>query len=365
MRIAVVTTSYPTHTEDPSGHFVRAEVRSLLSFGHEVTLFAPRADGRPSEPGVRLVELPHLGLFGWPGAIERMKQNPWTALGSVPFIHQARRKLKQEGPFDELIAHWAVPGFWPICRDFEGVTTVVVHGSDVGLVERLPRSLQRRVLTAMTRPQVRVRTVSADLRARLDRLTRAHALALRNVRVAPAALDTPTLPDKEELRRVLGLTKAPLVVVVGRVVKDKRIDIAIEATRLAFGRAPTIIGDGPERAALMKRHPDAEWLGQLPRDMTLRWIKAAHVLLSASLHEGAPTVVREARTLGTPVVAVAAGDLKQWAEDDPGLRVVDDTPGANPVVRLSAALQLSLGDWQECAASAASLGESAASGGVD
>jgi glycosyltransferase involved in cell wall biosynthesis len=49
------------------------------------------------------------------------------------------------------------------------------------------------------------------------------------------------------------------------------------------------------------------------------------VLLSASRHEGAPTVVREARALGTPVVACAAGSLAALAESDDGIWIVPDT----------------------------------------
>lgn len=362
MKIAVVTTSYPTQREDPSGHFVQAEIRRLLACGHQVTLLAPRAKGRPSEPHLHLVELTHLGLFGWPGALERLKQRPWSVLGVLPYVLEARRALARWGPFDEVIAHWSIPGFWPICRDFGGVTVVVVHGSDVGLLERLPRPLQRRVLVAMTRPNVRVRAVAAELGARLKRLAREQALELGEVRVEPCAIEMPTLPDQDELRRLLGVTTAPLVLVVGRVVKDKRLDIAIEATRLAFGCAPTIIGDGPERLGLMRRYPEVRWLGQLPREMTLRWIKAAHLLCSASLHEGAPTVVREARLLGTPVVAVNAGDLKQWADGDHGLRVVDSAPDGSQTERLAAAFRLILENRPACAAAVASMdgsGESA------
>jgi len=41
--------------------------------------------------------------------------------------------------------------------------------------------------------------------------------------------------------------------------------------------------------------------------------------VSASLHEGAPTVVREARALDTAVVARAAGSLRSLAAMDPGI----------------------------------------------
>jgi teichuronic acid biosynthesis glycosyltransferase TuaC len=52
-------------------------------------------------------------------------------------------------------------------------------------------------------------------------------------------------------------------------------------------------------------------------------MSAADLLLSASRHEGAPTVVREARALGTPVVATDAGDLRAWAAADAGIWLVD------------------------------------------
>ena len=67
-----------------------------------------------------------------------------------------------------------------------------------------------------------------------------------------------------------------------------------------------------------------ETAGRVPRDVALAWIAAADVLLSASRDEGAPSVVREARTLGTRVVAVAAGDLREWSRFDPGLTVIPE-----------------------------------------
>ena len=44
-------------------------------------------------------------------------------------------------------------------------------------------------------------------------------------------------------------------------------------------------------------------------------------LLHTSSAEGAPTVIREARALGVPVVACAAGDVASWAESDDGIFV--------------------------------------------
>jgi glycosyltransferase involved in cell wall biosynthesis len=83
-----------------------------------------------------------------------------------------------------------------------------------------------------------------------------------------------------------------------------------------------VLGDGPELERLMARFPAARFIGHVERAQALAYISAADVLVSASLREGAPSVVREARALGTPVVCLEAGDVKKWAETDPGLSVV-------------------------------------------
>jgi teichuronic acid biosynthesis glycosyltransferase TuaC len=331
MRIAVVTSSYPSQSEDPSGHFVSAEVRALIEVGHEVTLLVPKASCPRSVPLARLCELPHGELFGWPGTLARLRQRPWRMLGLVPYTLAARRQLAAQGPFDQVVAHWILPAFWPICRDFEGQTVVVAHGSDVRLLERLPAPLQHSIVTALGRDNVRLRSVSRELAMRLQRLARANQAKEFAIVVEPARLDVPTLPARPELRRQLGLSPAPLVVIVGRAVKDKRMDVAIEAVRAATTLAalPTpphvlVIGDGPERVAWMRRFTEVKWLGQLGRSDTLRYIRTANLLVSASVQEGAPTAIREARCLGTEVVAARAGDLVEWSTNDPELHVVED-----------------------------------------
>jgi hypothetical protein len=53
-------------------------------------------------------------------------------------------------------------------------------------------------------------------------------------------------------------------------------------------------------------------------------MRAADVIVSASEREGAPTVIREARALGTAVWTSAVGDVALWAALDPGIRVLDE-----------------------------------------
>jgi glycosyltransferase involved in cell wall biosynthesis len=96
--------------------------------------------------------------------------------------------------------------------------------------------------------------------------------------------------------------------------------------RLALSRAPSrivVLGDGPLAPALARLDPSVTALGQRLRPEALAWIAAADLVVSASRNEGAPTVIREARALGVPVLAVPAGDLRAWAATDPGIELID------------------------------------------
>jgi glycosyltransferase involved in cell wall biosynthesis len=110
-----------------------------------------------------------------------------------------------------------------------------------------------------------------------------------------------------------------LAVVVARLVPDKRVGTALDAIAHLPAVQVVVIGGGPLLAELRARFQQVRFTGELPRAQALEWIASANVLVSASLLEGAPTVVREARALGVPVVACPAGDLTLWAERDPGL----------------------------------------------
>jgi teichuronic acid biosynthesis glycosyltransferase TuaC len=98
--------------------------------------------------------------------------------------------------------------------------------------------------------------------------------------------------------------------------------VALEACERLSALHVVVVGDGPERPRLMQRFPRARFVGQVARPLALAYVAAADALVSASLHEGAPSVVREARALGTAVVCLEAGDLRRWAERDAGIHVV-------------------------------------------
>ena len=121
------------------------------------------------------------------------------------------------------------------------------------------------------------------------------------------------------------------LLIVSALVPYKRIDIAIEASRLS--NVPLrIIGDGPERATLARliaaTRADVQLLGPVSdaavRDMYRR---AAAVLLPGEEDFGIAPV--EAQACGRPVIAYARGGaLETVVEGVTGLLVQDSTPEA-------------------------------------
>ncbi len=328
--IAVVTTSFPRFPGDAAGHFVLAEVRELERQGARVTVIAAGDSAAPPAGDVHFVG--GSALFDWPGALPRLRERPLRGLLALTFVVRSARLLAQLGPFDRVISHWLLPSAlpplvtWPLGGAPRPALEVVLHGSDARLLARLPRRARGPLLRELARRGARLRFVSRTLR---DELARSSGLGLglqawlEKSEVRPAALDITFAPSRAEARDALGVTPDErLVVVVGRLVPEKRTHVALSAASLVPDARVVVVGAGPERERLARELPEAVLVGQVPREVALRWIAAADLLLSASREEGAPTAIREARALDVPVVARAAGDLERWSVDDPELWVL-------------------------------------------
>jgi glycosyltransferase involved in cell wall biosynthesis len=315
----VVTTSYPASPDDASGHFVAAEVAELRALGRRVTVIAPRV-GDDRAPERDVLRLPAGDAFGWPGVLARLSERPTRAFGVLRFVLAARRELARMGDAERIVAHFVVPSAWPISTERGARLEVVAHGSDVRLLERLPRPLRR--LIARRLAGAEIRCASDELRRRLERALAPFAPA--RCSVVPPALALPRTKTHAEARAKLGVEReVRLFVVAGRLVPSKRVEVALSALRLVPRALAVIVGDGPERARLERLFPEARFTGRLSRERTLDWLSAADAVVTASELEGAPSVVREARALGTPVVARSAGDLVAWGRRDPNLFVLE------------------------------------------
>ncbi len=342
-RVVVVTTSYPAHEGDPSGHFVRAEARQLARSGARVVVVAPGAqDVRealepeganepPSCSSPSPLEVRRLGggaLFAWPGAAARLRERPLRAAALLPVAARAIALRPVFERFDRAIAHWIVPSALPLLATSIPIE-VVAHGADVRLLRGLPAIVRAQLVRALVDRDARFRFVATALRdGLLGALPRdlARAIAAR-ARVEPCAVEVPDRSALLDPRNGHFGVDHDYIVWVGRLVEGKRPALALAAAARA-GVPLVVVGGGPLDPSLRAQAADvgATLLGALPRTEALRWIAHARALLVTSSAEGAPTVVREARALGVPVVTTDVGDVAAWAACDEGIAVVHDRP---------------------------------------
>jgi glycosyltransferase involved in cell wall biosynthesis len=95
------------------------------------------------------------------------------------------------------------------------------------------------------------------------------------------------------------------LLVVGEIVRHKRVHVALAAARLA-GRPIQVVGDGPERAALARQYPEAEFLGRISDGELASAYSRALAVVVPSVEEFGITAV-EAQAAGRPVIAAAQG----------------------------------------------------------
>lgn len=296
--ICVVTTSYPSHEGDPSGHFVETEVRELEAAGHVVEVVKPTAGG----------------AFGWPGVASRLRERPWRIGDAGMFMARASLRVFAARP-TKIIAHWAVPCGFPIvtgAAHVDAEVELVSHGADVRLLKTLPRRARVAVVDALTERASAWRFVSESLREELfsclpeRQIQRVERVSV----VAPSPLEMLDVEAGARNRKqVVGARK--LYVTAGRLVPSKRVDKIIDYVATREPAEPStliVIGDGPERATLeevaYRWRIDARFLGTTSRRETLSWIGAADEFVHASEAEGYSTVLREAEHLGVKVTVL-------------------------------------------------------------
>jgi teichuronic acid biosynthesis glycosyltransferase TuaC len=322
-RTLFLTSSYPRFAGDFSGHFVRSHARAecadertvrVLAFGD-----APAGQGPPRvqlDPGIEVAWLGGGALFGAPGVLPRLGQRRTRLALLLRPLLRALSALRGRARYDRVVAHFLLLTGWPLGVWFSrrsrrakaASLEVVAHGSDVRLYEKLPGWLRRRIAGDFMAQGAELCFVSEELRERMAAAAGSPELsryvAAQGIVALP--LDLPALPSQAE-----ALTRG------------KRVDVALAAAALLPRARIVVVGDGPEARCLGQLHPLVTFVGEAERPVALAWIRAADLLLSASRLEGAPTAIREARCLGVPVVATAAGDLAKWAQQDLDLWVVD------------------------------------------
>ena len=303
----IVTSSWPRTGDELAGTFVRSDAIARAKGGARVVVAAPMGAGTPrGGRGVEVIDVAHLGLFGAPGAMERLAPHPTRIVGLLPFARDVAAIARRFDP-QHVVAHWIAPAGL-LARAVAGERAsieIVAHGGDVRLLEGLPRALARLLLDWTCDERTRIRAVSDSIAARLLSIEPRLARAIF-VRAMPLAIDDAR--ERARSRELRAASTRALYVVAARLIESKRLERAID--RVPRGETLVLIGDGPRRDALTEHARacgvELRALGALPHEEALAWIAAADVVLAPlAKGEGAPTVVREARALGVRVEVLA------------------------------------------------------------
>lgn len=155
-------------------------------------------------------------------------------------------------------------------------------------------------------------------------------------------------PDGPAHHRSLDLPPAPRVLAVGRVARDKRLDVLLHA--FAYLRdtdaSLVIAGDGADRGRLERLAEElaldgrVHFLGTVPEAAMPALYRACQAYAIASLVEVQSITTLQALACGVPVVAAAAGALPEIVRHgECGLLVPPEDPAS-----MAAAIRRVLGD---------------------
>jgi len=206
------------------------------------------------------------------------------------------RKLKKEIKIPACLEIHHIVG-WPVPASF---------------TERLGYWLTKLIIKGHVARFESVRTVSAGNKDQLIRL----GVPAEKIQIVPSFyLDL-------EILKPRSVQKKYDLVFCGRIVKNKGLNILIEALKDLPGRQLLVIGDGPESkncvlsASRLGITGQVDFVGWLPdQKSVVEALESAKIFVLPSLSEGGPRIALEAMALGLPVVATRVGVLPEVIED--------------------------------------------------
>ncbi len=310
----------------------------LISRGHRVSVVADRIPSNTSEfeviDGVSVYRFPFRKTFqalSGPGA-EGMEQ--FSAI--IRRIKSLKRDLQPD------IVHINFTGPTPLFhfRTLADSVSQTVVTFQAALFDQ-PASIEGLVSTILEK----AKSVVAVSRAAARNIERHTGFPLNRISIV-----FPGIPHALFAAHPEKSAAEPTVVFLGRLVKDKGVDIAIQAMAiLKHGAKLSVIGDGPERPALealvqqLDLQHSVHFAGRVDDDTRRDMLAKAHVMIVPSRHEELfGMVAAEGALSSLPVIAARMGGLPEVVADgETGIIVPPDDP-----VALAQALDRVLADPQ-------------------
>ena len=317
MRVAVVTETWPPEVNGVATTLARM-VGGLHERGHDIRLIRPRqatdgpdgAIGRDGfgevlTRGMQIPRYPQLKL----GVPARRRLSRLWSTQRPDIVH-----IATEGPLGWSALQAATRLMLPVATDFR--TNFHAYSDHYGIgwlrspIVSYLRAFHNRAGCTLVPTEA--------LRRELE------SFGFQRVRVVSRGVD-PLLfrPERrsDALRAEWGVAPEGLVVAcVGRLAPEKNlatVELAFEAIRAARPDARLLlVGDGPLRAELQARHPDALFAGQRSGEDLAAHYASADLFLFASLTETYGNVTNEAMASGLPVVAFDYAAAAQLMRQD-------------------------------------------------
>ena len=298
MRIAIFSETFLPKW-DGIAHTVCRLLEHLEKRGHESIMFAP--EGAPSiYASTPIIGYPSFTCPGYPDL-------KLTSLG----VHLG----KEVAEFDPDVIHAVSPFFLGLAGLLRGralsIPLIASYHTDLpGYMEKYGVPLLREPFWLYTRM---VHSL-ADLNLCPSRFTQAEleAHGIQNVEIWGRGVDADLFhPSKrsEEWRSEMPGGDGPVLLYVGRLASEKRIDLIRPVLDAVPGSRLAIVGDGPIREELERlfKGTPTRFLGYLKGEDLARAYASSDIFTFPSENETFGNVVMEAMASGTPVVAARRG----------------------------------------------------------
>ena len=299
MRVAILTESFAPEVNGVANTVLRV-AEHLASKGHQPYVIAPeprRRTGPAPDVPYDVLRLPSVPMPGY--------ANVRLALPT----QRIRRALTEFGPDVVHLASPFVLGAWgAMAAQRLGLPMVAVYQTDVpGYTDMYglgwTGDAADRWLTTIHRRAARTLAPSTETAAKL--VADGVPEVLRWGRGVDSVLFTPA-QRSDELRRQLVGDARILVGYVGRIAKEKSVELLSEVVRLP-GVQVVVVGDGPARRRVEQALPGAVFTGALHGAELARIYASLDIFVHTGARETFGQTIQEAQASGLPVIAPAAG----------------------------------------------------------
>jgi len=276
----------------------------LVAAGIEVTTFAPRFP-RFADTAADIVRIPSLPL-----------PTPTAYRLCVPYLAAADRSRARR--LDIAHAHSPFVTGWMAAAQARrlGIPLIFTYHTRLDAYAHyapLERGVTERAMDELTRRFANAADAVVVPTAAMERHLR-HLGVRSTIAVVPSGIDVDRFAAGErrsDLRGELGgADEGPLVLSVGRLAREKNLELALEALTLLPEARLAVVGDGPHRAALEERvrrtglAERVRFAGAFPREQLPDVYASADALVFPSTSETQGLVLVEALAVGLPIVAV-------------------------------------------------------------